>query len=125
MKDLSSIDKPLELLEEEEFKIAHPEVGAEFMRKWWNLSPKVSSAALAHHGKGPVKGESLTLNQFVGTANRIANIHAITHPVTTAFEDPPEEGYLDALQISQEDLDIVVDTTKIGLMAAETLLRSQ
>ena len=129
MKDLSSTDKPLELLEEEEFKIAHPEVGAEFMKKWWDLSPKVASAALAHHGKGPVKGEPLTLNQVVGTANSIANIHAITHPVThpvtTAFEDPPEEGYLDALQISQEDLDIVVDTTKIRLMAAETLLRSK
>jgi putative nucleotidyltransferase with HDIG domain len=124
LKDLSSSDKPLELLEEEEFKISHPEVGAEFMKKWWDLSPKVASAALAHHGKGPVKGEPLTLNQVVGTANRIANMHAITHPITTAFEDPPEEGYLDALQISQEDLDVVVDTTVIGLMAAETLLRS-
>ena len=35
LKDLSSSDKPLELLEEEEFKIAHPEAGAEFMEKWW------------------------------------------------------------------------------------------
>ena len=50
------------------------------MKKWWDLSPKVASAALAHHGKGPVKEEPLTLNQVVGTANRIANIHPITHP---------------------------------------------
>jgi hypothetical protein len=61
------------------------------------------------------------LNQIVGTANRIANILAIINPLKTAFEGPPEEGYLDALQISQEDLDVVVDTTIIGLMAAETL----
>jgi hypothetical protein len=79
---------------------------------------------LANYGKGLVKGESLILNQIVGTANRIANILAITNPVTTAFEGPPEEGCQDALQISQEDLDVVVDTTIIGLMAAETLLRS-
>jgi HD-like signal output (HDOD) protein len=92
LKDLSSSSKPLELLEEEEFKIAHPEVGAEFMKKWWDLSAKVASATLAHHSKGPVKGEPLTLNQVVGTANRIANIHAITHPVTTAFEDHPKKG---------------------------------
>jgi hypothetical protein len=85
----------------------------------------VASVALAHHGKGPVKGEPLTLNQIVGTANRIANMHAITHPVTTAFDDPLEEGYLGASQISQEDLDIVIDTTIIGLISAETLLRSQ
>ncbi len=124
LKDLSSSDKPLELLEEE-FKIAHPEVGAEFMQKWWSLSPKVASVALAHHDdKGPVKGQPLTLNQVVSTANRLANMNEITHPVTTAFEDLPEEGYLDALEISQEDLDIVIDTTVMGLMSAETLLRS-
>ena len=66
----------------------------------------------------------LTLNQVVVTANRIANMHAITQPVNTTFKNPPEEGYLEAFQISQEDLDVEVDTTIIGLMAAETLLSS-
>ena len=42
----------------------------------------------------------------------------------TTLEDPPEEGYLDNLGISQDDLDIVIDTTKIGLLAAETIFRS-
>ena len=125
LKDLSSSDKPLELLEEEEFKIAHPEVGAEFMKRWWSLPPKVASSALTHHGKGPVKGKPLTLSEVVSTANRIANMNEFVHPVTTAFEDPPEEGFLDALEISQEELDVVVDTTVIGLMAAETLLNSR
>ena len=125
LKDLSSSDKPLALLEEEEFNIAHPEVGAEFMKKWWSLSPKVAAAALAHHDEtGAVKGQPLTLNQIVSTANRFANMNEINHPLTTAFEDPPEEGYLEALKITQEDLDIVIDTTVMGLMAAETLLRS-
>ena len=95
------------------------------MKKWWSLPPKVASAALSHHEKGPVKGEPLTLNQIVSTANRIANMNEFTHPVTTAFEDPSEEGYLDALEISQEKLDIVIDTTIMGLMAAETILRSR
>ena len=31
LKDLSSSDKPFELLEEKEFAIAHPEVGADFI----------------------------------------------------------------------------------------------
>jgi hypothetical protein len=46
LKDLSSADKPLELLEEEEFKVAHPEVEAAFMKKMvkfilikWLLQP--------------------------------------------------------------------------------------
>jgi hypothetical protein len=37
----------LQLLEEEKFGITHPEVGAEFMKKWLSLPPKVASAAMA------------------------------------------------------------------------------
>ena len=85
----------------------------------------MASAALTHHGKGPVKGKPLTLSEVVSTANRIANMNQFSHPVTTAFEDPPEKGFLDALEISQEELDVVVDTTVIGLMVAETLLNSR
>jgi HD-like signal output (HDOD) protein len=124
LKDLSSTDQPLEELEKDHFKIDHSEAGAIFMEKWWAISDKVNSAALTHHKHGPAKGKTVNLDQLVSTANRIANHHGITHPVMTAFEDPPEEGYLDNLGISQDDLDIVIDTTKIGLLAAETVFRS-
>ncbi len=123
LKDLSSTDQPLEALEKDHFKIDHSEVGAEFMKKWWAVSKKVADAAMTHHEPGTTQGKKVTLNQIVRTANRIANQNEITHPVMTAFEDPPEEGYLENLGITQEDLDIVIDTTKIGLMAAETVFR--
>jgi hypothetical protein len=103
------------------FKIDHSEVGAMFMEKWWAISDKVNSAILTHHKSGLAQSKTVNLDQLISTANRIANHHVITHPVMTAFEDPPEEGYLDSLGISQEDLDIVIDTTKIGLLAAETI----
>ena len=124
LKDLSATDKPLSTLEQEEFNIAHSEVGAIFIEKWWALPSRVALAAREHHGEGPVKGEPLTLPQVISTANRIANINAFTHPVNTGFEDLPAEDYLDVLGISQEELDVVVDTTVIGLMVAESLLRS-
>jgi hypothetical protein len=73
---------------------------------------------------GLTQGKTVNLDQLVSTANQIANHHGITHPIMTAFEDPPEEGYLDNLGISQDGLDIVIDTTKIGLLAAETIFRS-
>ncbi len=123
LKDLSSTDQSLEELEKEHFKIDHSEVGAIFMKKWWAISDKVNSAALSHHDPAPPSDKNIDLDQLVGTANRIANQHGITHPVTTAFEDPPEEGYLDSLKITQEDMDIVIDTTKMGLLAAETVFR--
>lgn len=123
LKDLSSSDQPLEALEKDHFKIDHSEAGAAFMKKWWAISEKVVTAAAAHHDPRPSKDKEMDLDQLVATANRIANHHGITHPVMTAFEDPPEEGYLDNLKITQEDLDIVIDTTKMGLLAAETVFR--
>ena len=74
----------------------------------------MASAALTHHGKGPVKGEPLTLNQVVSTANRIANMNKFAHPVTTAFEDPPEEGFLDVLEIKKMQI-VQENLTKITL----------
>ncbi|MBC8284736.1 MAG: HDOD domain-containing protein, partial [Nitrospinae bacterium] len=123
LKDLSSTNQPLEELEKEHFKIDHSEVGAAFMEKWWAISEKVSSAAFAHHEARPTTDNPVNLDQLVAIANRITNHHGITHPVMTAFEDPPEEGYLEILKITQEELDIVIDTTKMGLLAAETVFR--
>ena len=53
------------------------------------------------------------------------------HAQETSFEweDKPfkvlnlEEGYLGNLSVTQEELDIVIDTTKMGLLAAETVFR--
>ena len=70
------------------------------------------------------KSKAVDWDQVVSTANRIANQHGMTHPIMTAFEDPPEEGYLDNLGVSQEEMGIVIDTTKTGLMVAETIFRS-
>ena len=58
------------------------------------------------------KSKAVDWDQVVSTANRIANQHGMTHPIMTAFEDPPEEGYLDNLGVSQEEMGIVIDTTK-------------
>ena len=73
---------------------------------------------------GLTQGKTVNLDQLVSTANQIANHHGITHPIMTAFEDPPEEGYLDNLGVNQEEMGIVIDTTKTGLMVAETIFRS-
>ena len=105
-------------------KFTDSEIGAMFMGKWWAISDKVNSAALTHHKPGPAQSKAVDLDQVISTANRIANQHGMTHPIMRAFEDPPEEGYLDNLGVSQEEMDIVIDTTKIGLLAAETIFQS-
>ena len=92
-----------------------------FMGKWRAISDKVYSNSLTHCKSNSNQIKTANLYQLVSTANRIVNHDGITYPVMTAFEDPPEEGYLANLGISQEEMDIVIDTTKIGLLAGETI----
>ena len=70
------------------------------------------------------KSKAVDWDQVVSTANRIANQHGMTHPIMTAFEDPPEEDCLDNLGVGQEEMDILIDTTKIRLLVAEIIFRS-
>ena len=77
----------------------------------------MNSVVLTHHKLGPVQSKTVNLDQLVSTANQIANHHGITHPVMTTLEDPPEEGYLDNLCVSQEEIDIVIDTTQFVKLA--------
>ena len=88
------------------------------------ISDKLNSWTLLHHEPGSTKSKTIDLDQVVSTANRIANHHGITHPIMTAFEDPPEEDCLDNLGVGQEEMDILIDTTKIRLLVAEIIFRS-
>lgn len=124
LKDLSSSEKPLEFLENEEFNITHSEAGAEFINAWWSLPSKVSLSVIEHHKKNMVDGEPLTLMQVVSISNRIANLNEFSHPITTGFEDSIDQEDLQALKISQQELDMVLDTTVMGIMVAESVLRS-
>ena len=67
--------------------------------KWWAISDNINSAALTHHKSGAIQNKKVDLDKVVSTANRIANHYGITHPVMTALEDRPEEGYLDNLGV--------------------------
>ena len=79
---------------------------------------------MTHCKSDPNQSKIVNLYQLVSTANRIVNHNGIIYPVMTAFEDPLEEGYLANLGVSQEEMDIVIDTTNISLLAEETISRS-
>ena len=81
---------------------------------------KVDSASLTHCKPDPNQSKTVNLYQLVSSANRIVNHDGITYPDMTVFKDPPEEGYLADLDISQEEMHIVIDIINIGLLAGET-----
>jgi HD-like signal output (HDOD) protein len=119
--DFQASDQTLETLETNFFGINHSELGAAYLKVWWPVSPKVVEAVERHGGVGLKKDQTPNLNHVVSTANQIANKYDLGHPLETKHE-PIDESYLEALNMSQEEMDELVDWTQVGLLAAESVL---
>jgi len=115
-------DQSLETLEQNFFGINHSELGAAYLQEWWPVSPLVVEALKDHEGPGLEKDQKTTLARLISTANRIANKCELGHPFETGQHQPADKNYLEALNMSQEEMDELVDWAQIGILAAESIL---
>lgn len=115
-------DQPLEALEKNTFGISHSEVGAAYLKEWWPISQRVVEAVKDHGGPGLEKDQVPNLTRLVSTANRIANKYDLGHPFETGQHKSTDESYLEALNMSREEMDELVDWTQIGILASESVL---
>lgn len=119
--DFHASDQSLETLETNFFGINHSELGAADLKEWWPVSAKVVEAVESHGGVGLTKDQTPNLTHVVSTANQIANKYDLGHPLETRHESI-DESYLETLNMSQEEMDELVDWTQVGLLAAESVL---
>lgn len=119
--DFHASDQPLETLETNFFGINHSELGAAYLKEWWPISAKAVEAVESHGGVGLKKDQTSNLIHVVSTANQIANKYGLGHPLETKHESI-DESYLEVLNMSQEEMDELVDWTQVGLLAAESVL---
>jgi HD-like signal output (HDOD) protein len=120
--DFHAADLPLETLEKNMFGISHSELGAIYLKEWWPVSEKIVEATHGHGGPGLENDQPSNLTRLVSTANRIANKYKLDHPFETGQHLSADENYLEALNMSREEMDELVDWTQIGLLAAESVL---
>jgi HD-like signal output (HDOD) protein len=120
--DFQNPEQSLEEMEKNIFGISHTELGAAYLKEWWPVSPKVVEAVKYHGGPGLEKGQTPSLTRLVSTANRIANKYGLDHPFETGQHKSADENYLEALNMTREEMDEMVDWTQIGILAAESIL---
>lgn len=119
--DFHASDQPLEALETNFFGIDHSELGAAYLKEWWPVSANVVEAVESHGGVGLTKDQTPNLTHVVSTANQISNKYELGHSLETSHESI-NENYLETLNMSQEEMDELVDWTQVGLLAAESVL---
>lgn len=115
LRKVPPIKKPLHIQEQEKFEIAHPELGAAFIKKWWPVAPAAVKAVKNHHLPLGDKGFIAVI-----VANRIVNAQEITNG-TNAFIEPQEEGLEEQLGLSAEDAESVIKETQEALTTAQSL----
>lgn len=113
---IKSSDITLAENEAETFGITHAELGARFIKKWWPVSPGLVEAITIHHDS---PGKSGNVKHI---AHLLANQNEFGNGIVPEAAAPLEYGVLDKLDIDSEELKILIENTKEGLDAAQSIL---
>ncbi len=124
VKSIGPEEVSLETLELEKFGIAHPELGARFIRHYWPMPPAVISAVENHYHPLSENGAGLNISQLVGIANQIAINEGITHGIGVLPEIPLEDKVYEKLGILPEELEEILETTVEGLDNTELIMKA-
>ncbi len=123
-KDIENSDQSLESLELKTFGIDHQELGAMFLKKWWEMPSLVVEAVTSHHKDYIDEGKEIILAEILSAANKLANENEITHPISTRYENVSSEDFIKRAGISQEELENFIDQAKLGILAFDCLFES-
>ena len=123
LKTIKSSDLTLAENEAGTFDITHAELGARFIEKWWPVSSGLVQAIRVHHDSPGDDGNVKHIAHLLATANLLANQNEFGNGIVPEETAPLEYGVLDKLDMDFEELEILIEKTKEGLDAAQSLLK--
>lgn len=120
---IKSSDITLAENETQIFGITHAEIGSRFIEKWWPVSRGLVQAIRIHHDAPGEKGDVKHIAHLLATANLLANQNEFGNGIVPEDTAPLEYGVLDKLDMEFEELEILIEKTREGLDAAQSLLK--
>jgi HD-like signal output (HDOD) protein len=121
--EIKSSDLTLAENETKTFGITHAELGSRFIEKWWPVSPDLMQAVRVHHDSPGKDGNVKHIAHLLATANLLANQNGFGNGIVPEDTAPLEYGVLDKLDIDFDELEVLIENTKEGLDAAQSLLK--
>lgn len=124
VQSIGSEEASLETLELKKFGIAHPELGAKFIRHYWPISPVVVNSVEQHINPFSLNGSGLNVAQLVGIANQLAINEGMTHGIGTPLKIPLTDEIIEKLGLFPDELEDILETTVEGLDNTELLMKA-
>jgi len=121
LRQIRGIDKPLEVLEQKRFGIAHPELGALFIKKWWPIPDNVVMSVEKHFLDLSEKGKKFPVLLTVIMANAIANNYGMGHGIS-AHKETLDRTFLQGCGLTSELLEELVGKTRESVHMAQEVL---
>ena len=112
--------EPLNTLEQEEFGISHPELGALFAEKWWQVDKNVVDAVMSHHQSFDDIDKNLIV-RIVNLANVIC-IRKKLHNGINTHAQIRHENRLERMGFSTYDFEKVYHTVREAISEADQLM---
>lgn len=124
LKTVPTLRGYLDQMEMEKFGISHPELGALFIQKWWNLDATIIQAVKESHTLMTATKAPMSCSQVVFFANEIVNGIDIFNGLKTPARLEKKE-ILSRLGVSSNELNGIVESVKNSLEVMETILNSK
>ena len=121
LRQIRGLDKPLEVLEQKRFGIAHPELGALFIKKWWPIPDNVVMSVEKHFLNMSEKGKKFPVLLTVIMANAIANHHGLEHGIS-AYKGALDRAFLQGCGLTPDLMNELVDKTRESVHMAQEVL---
>jgi len=123
LESIKSTDHTLAEHEEETFGITHSELGKRFIERWWPVSPDMVKAIGTHHDETGTDGNVKHIAHLLTTANLLVNQNGFGNAIMPGYAAPLEYSMLDKLDLDFDELEILIENTKEGLEAAQSILK--
>ncbi len=118
----SGDQKTLSEVEKDKFGIAHPELGARFMKKWWPIRPEVIQAVEKQEDTAPKRGTQFNNRDVLWLADHMANDRDITNGVDL-FKKPSDDGVFADCGLDPDDVEDLMEEANHGLEQSEAMLK--
>lgn len=123
LKTVPTLEGSLMEMEQARFGIAHPELGALFIEKWWHLDPVIVQAVKESHLSASTQKTPIPCSQVVFFANEILNGIGIFNGIKVLAQPQAKEA-AQQIGVPSEDLKKMLADVKKSLEAMEAVLNT-
>lgn len=121
LQKIKDVEVPLEVLEREQFKICHAELGSLFIKKWWPLDAEVVEAVARHHENLNPDRDLDMVVAAVNLGNAMANLRGWQVGLASPG-DALNRKFLVAKGMTLETYNEFMDDARQSLEAAQNIL---